>query len=149
MRFFSIIFTAILVMAGLTVQAQSGSPQHGLLAEKDAKADGVTFLWTSPDGKVLENYIAPYSGELAQQNSWNEITLIMWGPAVNELATHEELQSDLAGLLSKGVEVKASERSAERYDAVQKLREMGVTLGEADQELTADIRGDASHLIDL
>ena len=149
MKPLGILATVVFMLAGLTIQAQPGSPQNALQAGKFMKEDGVTFLWTSNDGRVLDNYILPYSNHLTSRNGWEEITVIMWGPAVHELTEDQELQEDVAGLTSKGIEVRARKASVKRYDALDELKDMGVAVGNVDKELTADLRGDASHLIDL
>jgi intracellular sulfur oxidation DsrE/DsrF family protein len=149
MKSLGIAATAILMLIGLSANGQSGTPGKALLTDKGVKEKGITFIWSSSNAKQMDNCIAPYSKYLTQKNKWNDVTLVIWGPAVHVLEKNENLQSDVEKLMSKGVEVKASQTAAVKYNALEDFNEIGVEVGKVEKELTADLKGDASRLIDF
>ena len=148
MRSLGIILTAILVLVSFGANGQSGSPEKALLKGNKLEED-FTFLWTSSNENVLNDYISSYSKKLNQNPKWEDVTLILWGPAVKTLSQDKALLAELASLHQRGIEVKVSKTSAKKYEVAKELNDIGVRLGNARKELTADLRGDASHVVDL
>jgi hypothetical protein len=148
MRFLSILFTAAFLLTGLNLHGQSGSPENALLAGKHAKKE-VTFLWTSSNEDVLDDYIFPHSRKLNQKDKWNQVTLVLAGPALRVVSDNGELLSELASLHQMGVDVEASRKAAEKYDVLTELRDIGVSVDNVKGELTANLQDDGSYVIDL
>ena len=53
------------------------------------------------------------------------MNLLMWGPSVRLLAENQDLQVDLSMLISKGLNVKASKYSMDKFKVTEKMSQLG------------------------
>lgn len=84
------------------------------------------ILWTSPDRDVALKMVFMYSRASLKNNWWDEVTLIVWGPAAQLLAVDTELQEYLKVMQDYGVKIVACKSCADMYGVDGKLTELGV-----------------------
>ena len=144
-----ILIIAILIFpAVMTCQAQSGSPEHAFQTIREVSAD-INLLWTSENAEVFKESIVPYANKYLNKEAGKELTLIIWGPALEMLAEDETLQEKLASLIDKGLEVKTSSFLADQYGITEKLAELGIEVGKTDKIITKPLTERASQVVSL
>jgi len=144
---FILLFLTIPVV--FTGYAQSGSPSHALQAEKVNSGSNITILWTSGDRNVFVESIKPYCENCFTNKAHEKLSLMAWGPSVCLLAEDEDLQKELESLIQKGLDVKASNRLADKYGCTDRLREMGAEIVNINDLLTEFLKKRTTRLVSL
>ncbi|MFO8234627.1 MAG: hypothetical protein R6U04_04370 [Bacteroidales bacterium] len=141
------ILSAAFILLGISGYAQDGSPDAALLSEKSASNENVTIVWSTSNPDVLDNFIDPYFDYSAEEQCWNNVNLVVMGPAVNVLSENQNLQTELSGLISNGLNVKACKYSTEKYNAKSKLTQVGIEVENVYDIVTQNLKDEYRHLV--
>ena len=98
---------------------------------------------------MFKESIVPYANKYLNKEAGKELTLIIWGLALEMLAEDETLQEKLASLIDKGLEVKTSSFLADQYGITEKLAELGIEVGKTDKIITKPLTERASQVVSL
>ena len=71
---------------------------------------------------------------------WEDVTLIIWGPSARLLASEEELQAGIIGMMESGVKVEACLKCTDELKVTEELRSLGIDVRYMGETLTAYIR---------
>lgn len=105
-------------------------------AQISDNANKLAVLWTSGDIDVAERVCLVYT-HAAKQNEWfDEVVLIVWGPSSKLLAENEALQKKLQAMAKDGVILQACIGCANSYGVTDKLKEMGIDVKGMGMPLT-------------
>lgn len=144
-----LILTLVFMLSGLMVQAQSGIPDKALQQIETRENKAITVMWSSPVPKVFENCITPFCKFSGQEDNFKEVTLFIWGPAIEVLKDNQDLQDNLVNLMSKGVDVKACESACEKHNIAQDMAQLGVKLCTIEEKMKEDVKDGVTQLINL
>jgi len=142
-----ILLIAMIFLLGLPSMAQEGSPGTAFLQEKSTSPESVTILWSSNDPDVFYNCIMPYYNYSCEKHCWKEMNLLMWGPSVRLLAENQDLQIDLSELISRGLNVKASKYSMDKFKVTEKMSRLGVEALYIEEDITRELKKGMANLI--
>jgi hypothetical protein len=95
-------------------------------AQNSSKPGKLAVLWTSGDIDVAERVCLMYTHAAKQNNWFDEVVLIVWGPSAKLLADNEELQKKVKSMASDGVKLQACIACANSYGVADKLKKMGI-----------------------
>jgi len=93
---------------------------------EEKTAVGLAVLWVTQDKEVARSMVFMYTRNSKLKGWWGQVRLIVWGPSANLLANDVELQAELEGLKSAGVELLACKACTDRYGVSDKLTELGI-----------------------
>ena len=141
------LLTALIFLLGYSSMAQEGSPGTAFFQEEETSPESVTILWSSGDPDVFYNCIKPYYNYTCEKNCWNKMNLLLWGPSIRLLKENQDLQDDLAELISRGLKVKASRYSMEKYHLTEKLSKLGMEVLYIEEDITNELKGGMAHLL--
>ena len=141
------LLTAVIFLLGFSSMAQEGSPGTAFFQEEKTSPESVTILWSSNDPGVFYNCITPYYSYSCEKHCWKEMNLLMWGPSVRLLAENQELQDDLSELISKGLKVKVSKYSMDKFKVTQKMSQIGIEVLYIEDDITKELKGGIANLI--
>ena len=101
-------------------------PLNTIVAQNTDNVDKLAVLWTSGDIDVAERVCLMYT-HAAKQNQWfDEVVLIVWGPSAKLLAENEALQKKVMAMADNGVILQACVVCANSYGVTDKLRKMDI-----------------------
>ncbi len=99
---------------------------NALRVLNDNNANKLAILWTSGDPAIAENFVGMY-GSTAKKVGWfDEVDVILWGPANKLVVENPRAQSELQKMLAAGVKVYSCQACANSYGLVDELRKLGV-----------------------
>ncbi|MFB6094741.1 MAG: hypothetical protein ABEJ77_07350 [Halanaeroarchaeum sp.] len=98
--------------------------------------DELVVLWTSGDPEVAENMVFMYTLNAANNDWWDDVTLLIWGASTGLLAGDHELAPWFEQFTDAGVTLEACKACAENYDAVADLESLGVEVFYVGERLT-------------
>ena len=111
-------------------------------AASDTDASRLAVVWSSGDPDVAHRVCLMYT-HAAKQNDWfDEVQLIVWGPSARLLSGDKDLQEKIAAMMSDGVDVKACVVCADSYGVSDHLREMGIEVKAMGRPLTDLLQSD-------
>ncbi len=105
-----------------------------------SEADKLVVVWTSGDKEVAMKMVFMYTYNAKKQAWWDDVTLLVWGPSSKLLSQDKELQDYVKKMIETGVHVMACKACADEYGVADKLKELGVTVKYAGQDLTQFIK---------
>ena len=151
MRPLRILFVLILLVssATLTSLGQWKAPSRAIQAMEEEKEQHLTILWTSGDRNIFMENIEPYFKASFEDKTMKDLTLIAWGPAIELFAEDEAVQKELALLIEKGLQVKASENLAIKYGCKERLMEIGVEISNINELLTRFLMNENQRIVSL
>ena len=86
----------------------------------------LVVLWTSADREVALQMVFMYVLNSKLRNWWENITLIVWGPAEELLSYDVQLQMEMEKIIGSGVKVQACRKCSDNYGVSEKLEELGI-----------------------
>lgn len=146
---FIFVLLCLTIPIVFTSYAQSGSPSNALQVKKENSGSDITILWTSGDRNMFAESIKPYCENCFTNDDHGKLELMAWGPSVCLLAEDEDIQKELESLIEKGLDVKASNRLAEKYGCTERLKEMGAEIVNIDEMLTEFLKKRNTRLVSL
>ena len=105
-----------------------------------SEADKLVVVWTSGDKEVAMKMVFMYTYNAKKQAWWDDVTLLVWGPSSKLLSQDKDLQNYVKKMIESGVHVMACKACADEYGVADKLKEIGVTVKHAGQDLTQFIK---------
>ena len=102
--------------------------------------DKLVVVWTSGDKEVALKMVFMYTYNAKKQAWWDDVTLLVWGPSSKLLSQDKELQDYVKKMIDSGIHVMACKACADQYGVADKLKELGVTVKYAGQDLTKFIK---------
>jgi len=105
-----------------------------------SEADKLVVVWTSGDKEVAMKMVFMYTYNAKKQAWWDDVTLLVWGPSSKLLSQDKELQDYVKKMMESGVHVMACKACADQYGVADQLKELGITVKYAGQDLTQFIK---------
>lgn len=128
-----LIIVLLLILApGAIFVVQTAMGQNQLLKKnvgdltRLSENNHLVSLWTSADPEVAEKVCFMYTHNAKKQGWFPEVTLIVWGPSAQLLATNSSLQTQVQTMLGDGVIVQACKACADMYGVASVLQGLGV-----------------------
>lgn len=103
-------------------------------------ADKLVVVWTSGDKEVAMKMVFMYTYNAKKQAWWDDVTLLVWGPSSKLLSQDKDLQEYVKKMMESGVYVMACKACADQYGVADQLKELGVTVKYAGEDLTKFIK---------
>lgn len=88
--------------------------------------DKLVVVWTSGDRDLAIKMVFMYVLNSRLNNWWEDITLIIWGPAANLLSQDYELQEYLEKIKEQNVTLEACLVCTDMYGVTKKLSDLGI-----------------------
>ncbi len=105
-----------------------------------ANSNKLAILWTSGDPRIAENFVGMY-GPTAKRAGWfEEVNIILWGPANKLVVENPHTQAQLKKMLAAGVKVYSCQACAQSYGLVNSLRALGVDVRYMGEPLTTYLK---------
>jgi hypothetical protein len=101
---------------------------HAFSQSAPESAGRLAVLWTSGDSEVAHNVALMYAHNAKKAGWFDEVTLIVWGPAQRNLVGDKKLQAEVKAMQADGVVVEACIACAMNYGIVDELKSLGVTV---------------------
>ena len=96
----------------------------------------IHILWTSGDRDVALKMVFMYAHNSRLRNWWDEVHLIVWGPAANLLAEDGELQMHVAAMQESGVVFSACKKCTDEYGISERISGMNIDVRYMGEPLT-------------
>ena len=87
-------------------------------------SEKLVIIWSSADRDVALNMVFMYASNSI--GSWDDITLVVWGPSAKLLTGDQELQEHIKLMIDAGIVVKACRACSDQYGVSGKLEELGI-----------------------
>lgn len=84
------------------------------------------IVWTTSEKEVALKVILKYALNSKTKGWWQNVNIILWGPAVKLVAEDAQIQSEFLELLHKGITSEACLDCAESYGVIEKLSKINV-----------------------
>ena len=84
------------------------------------------ILWTSGDKQTAHMMVFMYAINSLTNRWWDEVTVIVWGPAVKLAAEDVSVQDKIKMARDTGVDVSACISCAAQFEVVDRLKELGI-----------------------
>jgi len=107
---------------------------------KFIKMEKINILWTTTNRDTITNMILMYSTNTRQHGLWDEVNVIIWGGSAKLIGENVDVQAEVSEMIEKGVHVEACQACAEKYGAVETLRNLGVDVKFMGKPLTDYIK---------
>tara|TARA_R110001583_G_scaffold10417_12_gene47955 strand:- start:12942 stop:13322 length:381 start_codon:yes stop_codon:yes gene_type:complete len=114
----------------------------------DSQKGKLNILWTTANKETVINMIAMYSSTSLKYEWWSEVNVIIWGASAKLIKEDVEIQKVVLEMINNGVNVGACLACADKYDATETLKNMGIDVKYMGQPLT-DIIKKGEKLITL
>jgi hypothetical protein len=102
----------------------------------------LAVLWTSGDREVALKVTFMYTLNAKARGWFDDVTLIVWGPSSNLLASDSELQDQVRAMREAGVELVACRACADSYGVSENLEALGIEVKYMGVPLTEMLKGD-------
>jgi hypothetical protein len=123
------VLLAALAIAGLF----AGLRQWPAAAQESSH---LAVIWTSADPEVARNVCFMYTQNAKRQKWFDEVRLVVWGPAARLLAADRDLEAAVKTMMKDGVVVEACVTCANNYGVTDQLRAMGIDVKPMGKPLT-------------
>jgi len=100
----------------------------------------INILWTNTNRDTITNMILIYSTVTKQKGLWDEVNVFIWGGSAKLIAGNKDVQAEVSEMIEKGIHVEACQACAEKYGAVEILKDLGVDVKFMRQPLTDYIK---------
>ena len=115
--------------------------------EPPTTSEKLTIVWTSGDPEVAHRMVLMY-GKAAKNNQWfDEVRLIIWGPSARLVAADKDIQAKLKEMKEIGIVIEACVVCADLYGVSDRLRDLGIEVKPMGKPLSNIIRDKDSHII--
>jgi hypothetical protein len=112
-------------------------------AAQEDTPDSVTVLWTSGDPEVAHRVCLMYTHASANNDWFDEVRLIVWGPSARLLAADKDLQAKVKTMMEDGVLVQACIVCADSYGVTETLRGLDIEVKAMGMPLTEILKSDS------
>lgn len=86
----------------------------------------LTLLWVTRDKEAALHMVFMYAKNAKIQGWWDEVEVIIWGPAAQLAATDKDIQLEIQMAKHAEVEVRACATCASRYGVENELINQGI-----------------------
>ncbi|MBN1298203.1 MAG: DsrE family protein [Actinobacteria bacterium] len=86
----------------------------------------LVVIWTSAHRDVAIMMVFMYVLNSKLNKWWDDITLIVWGPAANLLSQDFELQENIKIIKENGVTLEACLKCTDMYGITRKIADLGI-----------------------
>lgn len=132
---------AFLLLNILPIMAQNTPTTNEKQQEK------LVVVWTSDDPYVADRVALMYT-HAAKNNDWfNEVTLIIWGPSAKLTSENLKIQEKLHTMQKDGVEIRACIACANAYGIANDLKKLGFEVDGMGKPLTDYLKDPSTHVI--
>jgi hypothetical protein len=100
------------------------------------------LLWTTADREVALNMIFMYGHNSRKHGWWEQVHLLIWGPAQKLILADEALKAELREMQDAGVEALACKACSDRYGVSDDLTALGVNVLYTGELLTNTVKSD-------
>ncbi|MCG9478591.1 MAG: DsrE family protein [Actinomycetia bacterium] len=100
----------------------------------------LVIIWSSADREVAKEIVFMYGYNSKVNGWWEDVTLIVWGPATNLLSQDDELQEDISRIRDAGIKVEACKKCADDYGVSAKVASLGVEVKYMGVPLTSYLK---------
>lgn len=114
--------TAVALISGWWLGAQP-TASTGTSAVTPSR---LAVVWSSGDPDVAHRVCLMYCHAAKQQQWFDEVQLVVWGPSARLLAADKDLQAKVNTMKQDGVTVQACVVCADSYGVSQRLRDLGL-----------------------
>ncbi|MGQ1946869.1 DsrE family protein [Geofilum sp. OHC36d9] len=105
-------------------------------------ANKLAIVWSSADKEVAERVVLMYAQGAKTQKWFEEITVLVWGPATKTLAHEAHLQNTVKEMLKAGINIKACSACSESYGVTKDIEALGIEVVPLGPILTDYIKND-------
>ena len=119
----------------------SPNRSEDLMTEQEGPSR-LAVLWTSGDREVALKVTFMYTLNAKARGWFDDVTLIVWGPSSNLLASDSELQDQVRAMREAGVELVACRACADSYGVSENLEALGIEVKYMGVPLTEMLKGD-------
>lgn len=106
----------------------------------------VSILWTNADPSAAYHMVFMYAGNSMRNRWWDDVTVIIWGPAQKLTAEDEGIQEHIRELQKLGVKFSACLTCAVELDVREQLERLGIEVIRWGSRLTDMIKA-GEHII--
>ncbi|MHA1519917.1 MAG: hypothetical protein ACTSRK_07010 [Promethearchaeota archaeon] len=100
--------------------------------------DKLFLLICDADPRILTDVAFTYARNAIKQHWMEEVMVILWGPSQTTVVGTLELKAAVMDLIgTEGIQVVASEQSAEDYRVTDKLEKLGISLIPIGEKITS------------
>lgn len=100
----------------------------------------LVVVWSSDDPMVA-NRVALMYGHAAQKNNWfSDVTLVIWGPSAQLIASDTTLQKKIQQMQADGIKIQACVACATAYGATEKLKALHYEVLPMGEPLTSYLK---------
>jgi hypothetical protein len=103
-------------------------------------SNSLVVIWSSNDRDVALNMVFMYALNAKRRGWWDDVRLIVWGPASKLLTEDRGLQTQIMEMKTAGVIVEACKACAENYDVAEQLERLGIDVYYIGKQLTEYIK---------
>lgn len=133
---YQLLSVAIFLIAALLGGVYATSAQEAEPPEQ------LAVVWTSGDPDVAHRVCLMYT-HAAQDNQWfDEVRLIVWGPSQRLLVGDKDLQAKVKAMQDDGVIVEACIACAKSFGLVEDIRALGIEVKGMGNPLTSFLKQD-------
>lgn len=110
------------------------------------KMNKLNILWTNDNKEVFLQMVALYALKSKNNNWWDQVNLIIWGPSARLAAEDTQIQTELFELRSIGVTIEACRACTDSYGVTEKLEKFGIRIDYLGEDLTSYLKNDEKVL---
>ncbi len=104
------------------------------------------ILWTNGDPVTSEKMVFMYGINCKRRGWWEEVTIIVWGAAVNLVCDNEAIRELVREAQLEGVHITACRACADQLGATERLEGLGIEVIYWGEPLTRLLKDDAKLL---
>lgn len=136
-----ILFTFLtLLIFTNTFKTMAQSEKH------ENEPNKLVVVWTSDDPYLAERMVLMYVHAAKNNNWFNEVTLIIWGPSAKMVSENLKIQEKLKAMQIDGVQIQACIACASAYDVVDDLKNLNFEVKGMGKPLTEYLKSNAKVL---
>ncbi len=106
----------------------------------------LNILWTTDNKEVFLQMVSLYALKSKNNNWWDQVNLIIWGPSAKLAAEDTQVQTELFELREIGVTIEACRACTDNYGVTKKLEKFGVRIDYLGEDLTSYLKNDEKVL---
>lgn len=119
------VFLILLLLSAFFSLSAKGAGNLTTPPGKDSGSDSLVVVWTSDDPYVAERMVLMYTHGAENQEWFDEVILVVWGPSAKLIAENEKLRKKVRQMQKDGVILQACVVCADSYEVTENLRSFG------------------------
>jgi len=96
----------------------------------------LNILWTTDSIPTITSLLSPYTANSLKNGWWDEIHIVIWGGSTKLISEDGKIQKLVAKMLDRGITIEACKYCADKYNASDILKDLGVTVKYMGKPLT-------------